>query len=448
MRIVRTARLLGICSAATVLGLFAFSAPASAATAGVSKGTINGGEADFGTGAHYLGSPTGPYTVTWDYSVSGGTLIKTAHIHGYLYVDKLFGGGCARLKILYLNLAGTTITSQTSQFCGPGGDANNQTNQFLVDAQKSSVDIARVRLTIAAGSSTSTFVDGPSATWTEPQIAIQQDTLNNGDWTYTLFDATTNFGVHIFPSEFFGDPYGSMDASLYGFLTASDLITTPRVVFDYIDANGVIFDQDVWDIGPGSGFTPFSSRFNVANIFKVRVRLGETGPAGGFFNVVSKTYAFGPAVGDAECLPFDTTAVVNDPASTSLQWTVPNAASWHTLDTVDVRLIDDAGEILQVQWNEASNEFLFLNQNSGQYEGPAAPGSNDRFERPEVAMLLSDTQVVGSGPQGPSVVLTLGLRFKPKAAGRVFRVEARASDKNGTAQGWASAGTITVLPKR
>jgi hypothetical protein len=62
-------------------------------------------------------------------------------------------------------------------------------------------------------------------------------------------------------------------------------------------------------------------------------------------------------------------------------------------------------------------------------------------------MLLSDTRVVGSGPQGPSVVLKLALRFKPKAAGRVFRVEARASDKGGTAQGWASAGTITVSPK-
>jgi hypothetical protein len=62
-------------------------------------------------------------------------------------------------------------------------------------------------------------------------------------------------------------------------------------------------------------------------------------------------------------------------------------------------------------------------------------------------MLLADTQVVGSGPLGPSVFLNLGLRFKPKAAGRVFQVEARASDKSDTAQGWVPAGTITVLPK-
>jgi hypothetical protein len=45
-------------------------------------------------------------------------------------------------------------------------------------------------------------------------------------------------------------------------------------------------------------------------------------------------------------------------------------------------------------------------------------------------------------------VLNLGLRFKPKAAGRLFQVEARAADKSGTAQGWTSAGTITVLPKQ
>ena len=432
--------------AAVVFTLGAFCPPAWGATAAIDKGTINGGEADFGTGAHYLGSPTGPYTVTWDYSVnSAGDLVKTAHIHGYLYVDKLFGGGCARLKILYQNLSGVNVTTQTSQFCGPGGDANNQTNQQLVDASRSGIDIARVRLITGAGSSLSTIQDGNSATWYEPQITAQLDTLDNGTWTYQLDTAPQ--GLNIFQSEFFPSTYGSMDATVNGLLNAKPfalLVFSPRVVFDYFDANGALIDQDVWDVN--EGFAPDSARFNIANIFKVRIRLGEVG-AGDFINVVSRTYSFGPAVGDAECTPFATTAVVNDPASTSVRWAVPGSANWHSLDTVDIRLIDDAGEILQVRWKEASNSFVLYNPDSVHYEEPVSPGSSERFERPDVAMLLSDTSIVGSGPDGPSVLLNLGLRFKPQAAGRIFRVEARASDKSGTAQGWTSAGTIAVLPK-
>jgi hypothetical protein len=101
--------------AAVVFAVAGFSTRAWAAVAGINKGIINAGSADFGTGGHYLGSPTQPYTITWDYSVSGSTLIKTPRIQGYLYIDSLFGGGCARLKVLYQNLSGTTISSQTSR---------------------------------------------------------------------------------------------------------------------------------------------------------------------------------------------------------------------------------------------------------------------------------------------------------------------------------------------
>src|SRR5689334_6893993 len=45
--------------AAFVLALGAFCPSAWGATAAIDKGTINGGEADFGTGGHYLGSPSG-----------------------------------------------------------------------------------------------------------------------------------------------------------------------------------------------------------------------------------------------------------------------------------------------------------------------------------------------------------------------------------------------------
>ena len=431
-------------AAAVVFILGAFSAPAWAAVAGINKGIINAGSADFGTGGHYLGSPTQPYTVTWDYSVSGSnTLIKTAHIQGYLYIDSLFGGGCARLKVLYQNLAGANVTTQTQQFCGPGFDANNQANQLKVDVSKADSTIARVRLITGFGSSSSTIADTGSVTWTEPTLQIQLDTLTNNDWTLQL---EAGDGLQLFPTEF-DQPgvYGSMDANVRGLLSASNFIEVPRVIIDYIDANGVLIDNDIWDVA--AGFQPFSSRDSVPNMFKIRLRLGDLSPFVGFTNVVVKTYALGPAVGDAECEPFATTAAVNNLATSGLRWTVPGTASWRSLDAIDLRLVDDAGEILQVRWDQASNTFAFYDPDFRQFLAPVATGSNERFERPEVAMELSNTQVIGSGPQGPSVLLNLGLRFKPKAAGRVFQVEARASDKSGTAQGWTSAGTISVLPK-
>jgi len=46
-----------------------------------------------------------------------------------------------------------------------------------------------------------------------------------------------------------------------------------------------------------------------------------------------------------------------------------------------------------------------------------------------------------------SVTLNLGLRFKPKPAGRVLRVEAFATDEFGSEQGFDEVGIIAVLRK-
>ena len=72
------------------------------------------------------------------------------------------------------------------------------------------------------------------------------------------------------------------------------------------------------------------------------------------------------------------------------------------------------------------------------------PGSHARFESRDVALLLHDTEVIGTGPTGPSVTLDLALRFKPESAGRTFVVEMKAADDSGSVQGWDQVGRITV----
>jgi hypothetical protein len=115
---------------------------------------------------------------------------------------------------------------------------------------------------------------------------------------------------------------------------------------------------------------------------------------------------------------------------------------------MDVRLVGDDGEaILTVRWDEAANTFSLLNPGNGEFQQTAFPISPTRFEESAVALLLENSEVIGSGPTGQSVVLKLNLIFKPLAAGQTFRVEARITNDAGIEKGYDPVGTITVQPR-
>jgi hypothetical protein len=154
-----------------------------------------------------------------------------------------------------------------------------------------------------------------------------------------------------------------------------------------------------------------------------------------------------PHVGTAEGMPESDVTKVGDDFTYGVQWTVPDPANWHSLDIIDVRLIDEEGEILQVRWDEAANTFSQFNPHTKRFSTPAQPGSHTKFHSSAVTLFLQNSEVIGSGPTGPSVLLNLNLRFKKQAAGRTFTVEVRARDDSGGVQGWDVAGAITVLPR-
>src|SRR5437879_7501638 len=58
--------------------------------------------ADFGSGFHLNGFPTGLASVTWDYTPQNGPLIVRARVVGTLYLDSIFGSCCERLKIEFM----------------------------------------------------------------------------------------------------------------------------------------------------------------------------------------------------------------------------------------------------------------------------------------------------------------------------------------------------------
>jgi hypothetical protein len=121
---------------------------------------------------------------------------------------------------------------------------------------------------------------------------------------------------------------------------------------------------------------------------------------------------------------------------------------WRSLNTKDVRLVgEDEQAVLTVRWDETANVFSLLSPGNEGFQETDAPGSPARFEGSAVALLLENSEVIGSGPAGLSVLLNLNLIFKPQAAGQTFRVEARITNDAGIEKGYDPVGTIAVQPR-
>jgi hypothetical protein len=151
-----------------------------------------------------------------------------------------------------------------------------------------------------------------------------------------------------------------------------------------------------------------------------------------------------PQVGVSEMNPSAASAEVAERVNLVLRWTHPER--WRLLDTIDFRIIDDQGSVMWVRFSEPANTFSLFNPISGTYGSPVIPGSPQPFETNAATMYVEDSRVQGSGPTGPSVVLTYSLSFKALAAGRVFRVEAFATDDFGNQQGFDVVGTVSIRP--
>jgi hypothetical protein len=151
------------------------------------------------------------------------------------------------------------------------------------------------------------------------------------------------------------------------------------------------------------------------------------------------------SIGVAEGAPPDVIARVGQRVDYGVQWTHPTR--WRLLDTIDVRLSDEQGEVLTVRFDQPNNTFSLFDPANGTFTHAEVPGSRTHFETSAAVMYLEDSEVIGSGPTGRSVLLKLNLSFKPKASGRTLQVEAFATDVFGTQQGFDPVGTIIVLPR-
>src|SRR4030095_10675407 len=88
----------GFSAVAMIVLALLTASPAWGATAGIDRDRVSGTggshprTADFGSGFHANGGPTGPYSVTWDFTPAGGVVQVSARVQGTLYLDQLGSG--------------------------------------------------------------------------------------------------------------------------------------------------------------------------------------------------------------------------------------------------------------------------------------------------------------------------------------------------------------------
>ena len=440
---------------AMILAFAQLSSSVEAAVAGVSTNVLTGdpGSSDFGSGLSVGGIPTGPYKVTWDYTPINGVVFVTATVTGTLYLDR-FGAGCSRIKINFQDINFNNISGVVRQFCGPGFDANNSANQLAINVGSSNAQIRHVQLVIGSGPNTANIIDDKATTEFFPTAGFS-DIINNG---------TADFGN---PPHLLGSP--TVGASIGLTLTDTGVITgnvrgvlfwdstsagCARLIINFQNVNGVDLTtpRTITKCAAAGGNAlstanqaAVNQSFTSASLFKIRLRVGTVVNNAFVGTVISRNYEFGQPAGSVEGIPALDITKVGENITYGVQWTVPDPENWHSLDILEVRLIDDEGQILQLLWDEGTNTFSQLNPQTERFFAPADPGSLNRFESPAVTMLVQDSEVIDSGPTGPSVLLNLNLRFKPQAAGRTFDVEVRVRDDSGNVQGWDLAGKIAVL---
>ena len=151
-----------------------------------------------------------------------------------------------------------------------------------------------------------------------------------------------------------------------------------------------------------------------------------------------------PSIGETTMTPDELTVDAGEAATLAVTWTHP--VSWRDLETIDVRIVDGEEIVLWVRFRHEDDtdavSFSVFNPASGKFGRPAAPGRPQQFESSWATLHLDDSSVLG--PPGPSVTLNLRVSFKPRSAGRVYRVEAFATDDDGHEQGFDPVGTVTV----
>jgi len=342
--------------------------------------------------------------------------------------------------------------------CGPGGDANNSANRRAVDESFSNVNLANIVLTTSEVVNNTEVAAASAPVITQVTQKVYPVLVENG--VADFGDGNHSFGSPEEPGQIFfrRNATGTMTSIVNGILFYDSFNgdTCSRLDLERRNINGTILNGSGFflNCGPGGNANDqanmlfvFQNTSTGGTIFDVRLEVTDTS-----FPAESEILTFGYAglVGDFEVEPPNAVAGVNELFSYPLMWTVPEPLNWHDLKTLELRIRDGATTILHLRYEEEGNLVSVYNESAGKF-GKASPvGSNKKLQTQYATLDLGETIVgpvnnaIGFGPNSPTIRLNLALRFKPSAAGRVYSVEAAATDDLGNVDPFAVAGSLTV----
>jgi photosystem II stability/assembly factor-like uncharacterized protein len=162
------------------------------------------------------------------------------------------------------------------------------------------------------------------------------------------------------------------------------------------------------------------------------------------------------SVGTGTLIPADGTSQAGDPTEFNLTWLVPVGQVWRDLQNVDLKLVDDHGNVgLWARFipGQADSAFAQLDA-KGNIVAEGLPGTVGELDSPFATLDLSKSSFVGTGPTGPSVTVTFNVSFKPVDAGNalsanathVYDVEIAAAGVSGIVQAPEKVGSWVVRP--
>lgn len=165
------------------LTLVLLMAPAAvmAGVVGVELVKLDGGPADFGSGLHAFGAPTGNGSATWTYEGGVGGLRATVRVKGTLYLDST-EPSCAQLILQFQDQNRATIQTRTREVCNSsrGNNANDSSNKLSIDESFTSNNLNHVVLRTRQRIE-NTYVNGTTKRISAPATQSVSVKLNNGN---------------------------------------------------------------------------------------------------------------------------------------------------------------------------------------------------------------------------------------------------------------------------
>ena len=383
----------------------------------LAKSTISGNESLTGGGIANVGS----FTAT-DVTISGNTaLFDGGGIANRFLSDTSFGTVTATNLTITNNVAGTDLLQS-----GDGGGVFNGAGAAF-----------SVSNTILAGNRD------------ESRLAYRVD-----DKRPDCAGALTSNGYNLI--------FDTTGCAIGGFLTGN-IIGASAKLGPLQDNGGLTFTHSLTSVPPlglpelssavdrGSPATPGSGGSACADSTDQR---GLARPVDGNGDGIARCdigafeyHGLPFKLGTFALAPEDAVVEVKEHLRYSFAWTVPGPG-WRTLDTLDLRIRNDEGVALWVQFKELAGTpgtFSLVDPSTGEAGPSFAPGSRKQLKTEAAVLHLAGSRV--DGPPGSRVTLTLELSFKREAAGRNGRsydVEVLAVNDAGEAQGFAPAGRLTV----